>query len=131
MILTSYTTSHPRPLSAFTAAHITSTSHQRPKRTIRRINRAWNPQTLWAPMACFCHAAVPCGACEECGDDKETECYYTWVFCNAAAFQVLTARDGGTKFTNEGPGCCECGEYELEEAADGGGTPQSVEMQRA
>ena len=62
---------------------------------------------------------------------QETECYYTWMFCNAAAFQVLTARDGGTKFTNEGPGCCECGEYELEEAADGGGTPQSVEMQRA
>ena len=79
-------------------------------------------------MACFCHAAVPCGACEECGDDKETDCYYVF---NPVGFQVLTARDGGTKFTNDGLGCFECGEWELEEAADGGGTPQSVEMQRA
>ena len=77
-------------------------------------------------MACFCHAAVPCGACEECGDDKETDCYYVF---NPVGFQVLTARDGGTKFEEEWF-CFSCGEYELE-TAPSGGMPQSVEMQRS
>ena len=87
-------------------------------------NRAIS-QNLIAPMQCFCNAAVPCGTC--C-NEEDSQCYYSWWWCYGAAGSGLMVSDGGTKFKQEWM-CCNCGEYELDEAP--GGTPQGVEMQRS
>ena len=106
------------------------TSHQRPKRTIRPINRVELADPLGTDGV-FLPRGGAVRLVRRMWRREGTECYYSFLFCNPAFFQVLTARDGGTKFTNEGPGCFECGDWELEEAASGAGTPQSIEMQRA